>query len=98
MSRVTVVTEYNDPNEGYIRDEYPAVLVDANHAFYIDVEYKTVLLERVRLGSDGLYYSTGGPGSVGFDLPVDDVSFFDRITELSAVELLSALVLREITA
>ncbi|MFD1908249.1 hypothetical protein ACFTAO_12665 [Paenibacillus rhizoplanae] len=48
----------------------------------------------MRLASNGEYHSTGGPGAVGFDLPVDDVTFFDRITEMSAVELLAALVRR----
>ncbi|WP_342437831.1 hypothetical protein NSS79_34160 [Paenibacillus sp. FSL L8-0436] len=94
MSRITVVNVLNDPLEGFYRSEYPGVLVDANYAFYIDVEYATVVLERVRRASNGEYLTTGGPGAVGFDLPVDNVEFFDRITEMSAVELLSALVRR----
>ncbi|MEK5181758.1 hypothetical protein [Paenibacillus odorifer] len=91
MSKITVVTELYDRNEELERYEYPGVLVDDNHAFYIDAEYRTVILERVNSVS-GEYLTTGGPGAVGFDLPVDDVTFFDRITEMSAVELLSVLV------
>lgn len=91
MSKITVVTELRDTNEELERYEYPGVLVDTNHAFYIDAEYRTVILERVNYVS-GEYLTTGGPGAVGFDLPVDDVTFFDRITEMSAVELLSVLV------
>lgn len=90
MSKITVVTELYDRNEELERYEYPGVLVDDNHAFYIDAEYRTVILERVNSVS-GEYLTTGGPGAVGFDLP-DDVTFFDRITEMSAVELLSVLV------
>lgn len=92
--RVTVVSECNDEVDGLIRTEYPGVLVDANYAFYVDAEFATVVLERVRRASNGEYLTTGGPGSVGFDLPVDDVTFFDCITEMSAVELLAALVRR----
>lgn len=92
--RITVVAEFNDEVEGLSRYEYPGVLVAPNYAFYIDMEYATVVLERVRHASNGEYHSTGGPGAVGFDLPVDDVTFFDRITEMTAVELLSALVRR----
>jgi hypothetical protein len=94
MTKITVVTELQDAIEGPVRYEYPGVLVDAAYAFYIDKEYATVVLERVRRTSNGEYLTTGGPGSVGFDLPVDDVTFFDRIMEISAVELLSALVRR----
>ncbi|MNM97416.1 hypothetical protein D3C81_1099200 [compost metagenome] len=90
--RITVVYEHNDPLGGYDRLEYPGVLVDPNYAFYIDVEYATVVLERVKRAGNDEYMTTGGPGAVGFDLPVDDVAFFDRITEMSAVELLAALV------
>lgn len=93
-SRITVVSEHNDPLDGHVRFEYTGVLVDPNYAFYIDKEYPTVVLERVRLASNGEYHSTGGPGAVGFDLPVDDVTFFDRIPEMSAIELLAALVRR----
>lgn len=93
--RVTVVSEHNDPLDpinGHVRYEYAGVLVAPDYAFYIDKDFPTVVLERVRLASNGEYHSTGGPGAVGFDLPVDDVTFFDRITELSAIELLAALV------
>ncbi|WP_151737216.1 hypothetical protein [Paenibacillus tengchongensis] len=91
--RITVVNELNDPIDGYVRDEYPGVLVDADHAFYIDAEYKTVVLGRVsRRGSE--YVSQGGIDAVGFQLPVDDVAIFDRIADMSATDLLAAMVRR----
>ncbi|AKG35654.1 hypothetical protein [Paenibacillus durus] len=97
MNKIVVITEIHDIEEGTVRSEYPGVLVDARHAFYIDTEYKTVILERIDR-VNGEYRTTGGPGSVGFDLVVDDVAFFDRITEMSAVELLAALVRRNVSA
>ncbi|MEK5418243.1 hypothetical protein [Paenibacillus sp. FSL L8-0708] len=93
MAKITVVTEMHDRNEEVARYLYPGVLVDANHAFYIDAEYRTVVLERIN-NVNGEYLTTGGPSAVGFDLPVDSVDFFDRISDMSALELLSALVRR----
>ncbi|OME21568.1 MULTISPECIES: hypothetical protein [Paenibacillus] len=97
MNKVTIVTQMCDAHEGSIRYEYPGILVDACHAFYLDAEYNTVILERVNRVY-GEYHTTGGPGAVGFDLIVDDATFFERITEMSAVELLSALIRRNISA
>ncbi|MDO3682212.1 hypothetical protein [Paenibacillus ehimensis] len=92
MSQITVITECSDCAETY-RYEYAGVLVGESHALYVDAAYSLVVLERVR-PQDGVYVTTGGTGSVIFDLQVADPSFIKRIGSMSAVDLLTQLITR----
>ncbi|MCM3272972.1 hypothetical protein [Paenibacillus elgii] len=90
MSQITVITECSDFAETY-RYEYAGVLVGGSYALYVDTSY--IVLERVRQ-QDDVYVTTGGPGSVIFDLQVADPSFIKRIGSMSAVDLLTQLITR----
>lgn len=95
MPKITVVTKIADGDDNY-RIEYDGTLIDDRHALYVDPTYNLVILERV--GFDGTeYVTTGGSGSVIFDLPIADVNLIDNIRDMSAMELLNKLIRREET-
>lgn len=94
MQKNKVVTEFIDL-DGLVRNEYAGVLVDPQYALYVDPAWCLAVMERVRPASNNEYITTGGPHAVVFDLPVADVSFINRLSEMSAVDLLAQFIRRE---
>lgn len=87
---ITIVTKGVDAGEPF-RVEYAGTLIDDRHALYVDATYSLAVLERVYFDGEE-YVTTGGPGSVKFDLPVNNVSFIENIRSMSAIELLKVLI------
>lgn len=87
---ITVVTVCTDITET-IRYEYEGKLIGESHAIYADPSYNFLVLERVRY-DNGVYITTGGGNSIVFDLKVADLSFFENIDTMSAVDFLKHLL------
>lgn len=90
MPNITVATKGVDRGSPF-RIEYAGTLINANHALYVDTTYSLAVLERVYYDGDE-YVTTGGPGSVIFDLLVTDANFIDNIRDMSAIDLLRILI------
>lgn len=87
---VTVVTELADHIET-VQLEYEGKLIGESHAIYTDPSCNFLVLERVR-NDNGFYVTTGGGSSIVFDLQVPDLTFFENIDNMSAVEFLQNLL------
>lgn len=87
---VTVVTICTDHIET-VRLEYEGKLIGESHAIYADPSYNFLVLERVR-NDNGVYVTTGGGSSIVFDLQLPDLTFFENIDNMSAVEFLQNLL------
>lgn len=90
---VTVVTICTDHIET-VRLEHEGKLIGESHAIYTDPSYNFLVLERVR-NENGVYVTTGGGSSIVFDLQVPDLTFFENIDNMSAVEFLSYMLPRK---
>ncbi|WP_339274498.1 hypothetical protein MKY59_25845 [Paenibacillus sp. FSL W8-0426] len=90
MPNITVVTKGVDRGDPF-RMEYAGTLINDIFALYVDTTYSLAVLERVYYDGDE-YVTTGGPGSIIFDLPISDASIIDNIRDMSAIELLSKFI------
>jgi hypothetical protein len=88
--KITVITEGADVDGVPFRFEYAGVLVGSTYAFYVDKTHNVAILERVyRRGSE--YATTGGYGSIRFEIDVADPSLIDHVAGMSALQLLAKL-------